>query len=74
MGQHEYTVPLGAKPDEMKRVALAFRAGEQKERDRVRNALLLLEESALSHNELGLLVWTHKLINDIGVSEQDKVV
>lgn len=60
MGQHEYGVGLAAKPDEMARVALAFRAGEQKERDRVRNLLISLGQD--------------KIISDLGVGESDKIL
>ena len=60
MGQHEYGVDLAAKPDEMRRVALAFRAGEQKERDRVRNLLISLGQD--------------KIISDLGVGESDKIL
>lgn len=60
MGQHEYGVDLAAKPDEMRRVALAFRAGEQKERDRVRNLLISLGQDSI--------------IDDLGVGESDKIL
>ena len=74
MGQHEYGVDLAAKPDEMRRVALAFRAGEQKERDRVRNAILAMSDSSLAIEGLGQLTWTEKLVDELNVSEEDKVV
>lgn len=45
MGQFEYGVGLAAKPEEMNRIALAFRAGEQKQIDRI-----LSELSAISKN------------------------
>ena len=72
MGQHEYAVPLGAKPDEMKRVALAFRAGEQKERDRILNAIATMTNNAVSDANLGVLIWSNNLIKELGI--EDKVV
>lgn len=72
MGQHEYTVPLGARPDEMRRVALAFRAGEQKERDRILNAIATMTNKAASDTNLGVLVWSNNLIKELGI--EDKVV
>lgn len=68
MGQHEYTVSLGAKPDEMKRVALAFRAGEQKERDRILNELTKMSNSGASRTGIGSLVWTEPLIKKLGLN------
>lgn len=72
MSQHEYGVPLGAKPDEMSRVALAFRAGEQKERDRIRNELIKMSTSGTSHTGIGALVWTRPLIETLGVDESHR--
>ena len=69
MSQHEYTVPLAAKPDEMHRVALAFRAGEQKERDRILNHLKRLPKNVAKDDNLGVLVWTNKLIKDLGIED-----
>ena len=68
MGQFEYNVDLAAKPDEMKRVALAFRAGEQKERDRIINELTKMSDSASSRTGLGSLVWTEPLIKKLGLN------
>ena len=68
MGQHEYGVDLAAKPDEMKRIALAFRAGEQKERDRILNELTKMSDTASSRTGLGSLVWTEPLIKKLGLN------
>lgn len=68
MGQHEYGVDLAAKPDEMKRVALAFRAGEQKERDRILNELTKMSNTASSRTGMGSLVWTEPLIKKLGLN------
>lgn len=67
MGQHEYTVGLAAKPDEMGRVALAFRAGEQKERDRILNELVKMSETGSARTGLGSLVWTQPLIDKLNL-------
>ena len=67
MGQHEYTVGLAAKPDEMGRVALAFRAGEQKERDRILNELVKMSETGSARTGLGSLVWTQPLIEKLNL-------
>jgi len=63
MGQFEYSVELAAKPDELGRIALAFKAGEQKERDRVAALLENMGKSASATNGLGSLVWTTPLID-----------
>lgn len=68
MGQFEYGVDLAAKPDEMKRVALAFRAGEQKERDRILNELTKMSNTASSRTGMGSLVWTEPLIKKLGLN------
>lgn len=65
MGQHEYGVDLAAKPDEMKRVSLAFRAGEQKERDRILSKLREMGEKEIATEHLGALTWTGKLIQEL---------
>lgn len=67
MGQHEYTVGLAAKPDEMGRVSLAFRAGEQKERDRILNELIKMSETGSARTGLGSLVWTQPLIDKLNL-------
>jgi len=67
MGQHEYTVGLAAKPDEMGRVALAFKAGEQKERDRILNELVKMSETGSARTGLGSLVWTQPLIDKLNL-------
>ena len=70
MSQHEYGVELGAKPDELKRISLAFRAGEQKERDRIKNLIVELSDSKTHSNDrLGLLVWSRTLITLFGLDE-----
>lgn len=74
MGQFEYGVDLAAKPGEMSRIALAFRAGEQKERDRIRNLLIELSSGSMATEALGSLHWTLNLVKELGVSEEDKVV
>lgn len=68
MGQFEYGVDLAAKPDEMKRVALAFRAGEQKERERILNELTKMSNAGSSRTGLGSLVWTEPLIKKLGLN------
>lgn len=67
MGQSEYDVGLAAKPDEMKRVYLAFSAGEQKERERIRNELIKMSSTGSSRTGLGSLVWTQPLIERLGL-------
>jgi len=69
MGQHEYGVDLAAKPDEMRRVALAFRAGEQKERDRILSQLHKMAESEIATEHLGALRWTGKLIEELKLED-----
>lgn len=72
MGQSEYSVGLGAKPDEMKRIAIAFRAGQQKERDRIRNQLAKMENAGTARKGMGQLVWSTPLIDTLGVGDYDK--
>lgn len=69
MAQHEYGVGLGAKPDEIKRISLAFRAGEQKERDRIRNLILEMSDKPHSNDRLGLLVWSKTLIDSLELDQ-----
>lgn len=72
MGQHEYGVGLAAKPDEMKRIALAFHAGQQKERDRILDSLSKISSKPGANEVLGVLVWSKQLSDKLGLS--DKVV
>jgi hypothetical protein len=72
MGQHEYGVELAAKPDEMKRIALAFKAGQQKERDSILQALDEISSKAGANEALGVLVWSKQLSERLGLD--DKVV
>lgn len=72
MSQNSYSVPLGANTDEMNRIALAFRAGEQKERDRIRNQLIKMSTSGSSRTGIGALVWTRPLIETLGVDESHR--
>lgn len=69
VGQHEYGVGLAAKPDDIRRIALAFRAGEQKERDRIREELEKMAENELATSGLGKLVWTTPLISNLGLDK-----
>jgi hypothetical protein len=69
MAQHEYGVGLAAKPEELSRVALAFRAGEQKERDRVLELLQKMSDSPQAMAPLGQLVWTEHLSKSLGLHD-----
>ena len=44
MGMFEYEVGLAAPPDELNRIAIAFRAGQQRERDIILEELLKLSK------------------------------
>lgn len=59
-------------PQEAEHIAFAFRAGEQKERDRVASLIEEISSRPASNEKLGVLVWTRILIEELGL--KDKVV
>jgi hypothetical protein len=59
-------------PREAEHIAFAFRAGEQKERDRVASLIEDISNRQSSNENLGILIWTRVLSEQLGL--KDKVV
>ena len=56
-----------ATPQEASDILAAFDAGQKAERDRILSAIRDMEQNELATKELGILKWTKKLVQELGL-------
>ena len=58
-----------ATPEVAADILKAFEAGQKAERDRILSAIAKIEHNEVATKELGKLVWTKKLVKELGLEK-----